>query len=511
MKAAPQILCSTQFEQASQTVRDLQCDCACSENEILFSPMATLIGTSLCDCACSENGKLFSPKSVSIDTPLQAVHQHIQKLSPEHVLMFNPKYTSGVVVLNRSARQIWEKFHASQSRQAFYSTSSELAIVQEMVEAGLLKQVGATIQPCKNAPHTLSVWLHVINDCNMYCDYCYISRTGQAMSLEMGHASVDAAIRSALRGGYKRIKLKFAGGEPTLKFKLILDLHQYALDQTARAGLELEAVILSNGTIMTEDTITALKTRDIHLMISLDGIGKMHDVQRRFAGGQGTFAAVSRTLDRLAVHGIKPFISITVSDRNAGGLADVVAYVLDRGLPFNLNFVRNNDCIANFEDLRLRDERIIKAIHKAFAVIESRLPTYSLLGSLVDRAYLHQPHDKSCAVGESYLVVDPLGNIAKCQMEISHPITNVYADDPLAQVKADQKGIQNISVEEKEGCRDCLWKYWCAGGCPLVTYRASGRFDVKSPYCRIYKAVFPELLRLEGLRLLKLGGVSQLN
>jgi len=37
----------------------------------------------------------------------------------------------------------------------------------------------------------------------------------------------------------------------------------------------------------------------------------------------------------------------------------------------------------------------------------------------------------------------------------------------------------------------------------LLTYKATGRYDVKSPYCRVYKAIYPELLKLEGLRLLK--------
>ena len=63
--------------------------------------------------------------------------------------------------------------------------------------------------------------------------------------------------------------------------------------------------------------------------------------------------------------------------------------------------------------------------------------------------------------------------------------------------------MQNLAVEEKEGCRTCEWRYWCAGGCPLVTYKVTGRNDVKSPNCNIYKALFPAALRLEALRLLK--------
>jgi uncharacterized protein len=141
---------------------------------------------------------------------------------------------------------------------------------------------------------------------------------------------------------------------------------------------------------------------------------------------------------------------------------------------------------------------------QAFAVLEANLPERSLLGSLVDRAQFDQPHDKTCSVGDSYIVVDHKGNIAKCQMEIERPITSIYANDPLSHIRADTIGIQNLSVDNKEGCRSCEWKYWCAGGCPALTYRATGRYDVKSPNCRIYKALYPEVLRLEGLRLLNL-------
>jgi type II secretory pathway component PulL len=37
----------------------------------------------------------------------------------------------------------------------------------------------------------------------------------------------------------------------------------------------------------------------------------------------------------------------------------------------------------------------------------------------------------------------------------------------------------------------------------LANFRATGRYDAKSPNCYIYKALFPEIMRLEGLRLLK--------
>ncbi|MCZ7542704.1 MAG: SPASM domain-containing protein [Anaerolineae bacterium] len=307
----------------------------------------------------------------------------------------------------------------------------------------------------------------------------------------------------------QRVRLKFAGGEPTLNLKLVIDLHEYARDRAAEAGIGLEAVILSNGVALGERSIRALKARGIQVMISLDGVGAVHDSQRPFANGTGSFAWVDRALDRLDRQGVRPFVSVTVSDRNIDGLPQVVSYLLDRDLPFNLNFFRDNDCATPFQGLRAEQARLIAALHETFDIIEARLPARSLLGSLIDRARLDQAHDKPCSVGDSYLVVTHTGHIAKCQMEVERPITDIAADDPLRLVQIDRTGVQNVSVDEKEGCRDCAWKYWCGGGCPVLTYRATGRYDVKSPYCNVYKALYPRALRLEGLRLLKLSGALQ--
>jgi uncharacterized protein len=37
----------------------------------------------------------------------------------------------------------------------------------------------------------------------------------------------------------------------------------------------------------------------------------------------------------------------------------------------------------------------------------------------------------------------------------------------------------------------------------VATFRATGRFDVRSPNCNIYKTIYPEALLLEARRVLK--------
>lgn len=462
-----------------------------------------------CDCACPDDGfSLSAPQPFAMqNAPLHHPFLHTQSLTDEYRLMFNPYSDQGIAVLNPAAQQLWQHFQQPRHLHDVVQAYPERDItvdIQNLCQLGLLQPVGYLPQPRKAAPKVLNTWIHVTNECNLRCDYCYINKTDDDMPADVGRATVDAILRSAIQHGFRHVKLKFAGGEATLNLKRVFDIHTYATDQAHEKGLHLDTVVLSNGVSIGERAIEEFERRGIRVSISLDGVGADHDAQRQFKNGKGSFAWVNRTLDRLLARGIKPFISITLSNRNADGLADVIQYVVDRDLPFNINFFRDNECATSHRDLKLMDDKIIEAMQQAFAVLEANLPERSLLGSLVDRAQFNAPHDKTCSVGDSYLVIDHKGNIAKCQMEIERPITSIYADDPLAFIRSDRLGIQNISVEEKEGCRSCEWKYWCTGGCAALTYRATGRYDVKSPNCRIYKALYPEMLRLEGLRLLKL-------
>ncbi|GAK57313.1 radical SAM domain protein [Candidatus Vecturithrix granuli] len=359
-------------------------------------------------------------------------------------------------------------------------------------------------------PQTLVAWLHVTDRCNLRCAYCYLPHTQAEMSLDTGKAAIEATMRSALRHGYREVKFKYAGGEPLLRFPLVKELHGYARKLAEQHDLDLDGVVLSNGTLLTQAMVREMRDLGLRLMVSVDhfqtpGVSENSGslVQRIYPDGRDTAADALRGVELALEGGLTPEITITVSGRNVAQLPELLAYVLAQELPFSLNFYRENTCSVCHEDLQLDEGQFIESMLAAYKVIESNLPKRSLLTSLADMANFTAPHLRRCSVGHSYLVVDPFGRVAKCQMQMDKPVTNIYTADPLADLRVDTEGIQNLVVDEKEECRECQWKYWCAGGCPLETYRATRRYDVKSPHCNIYKALYPEVLRLEGLRLLK--------
>jgi uncharacterized protein len=452
------------------------------------------------NCACPTDS--FSLERTEVKGEIyQTADLHFARLA-EHYLAFNPLGTKGVVVFNQAVYELLEKFKLPQPLSASL-TAEEIEIINQLLVLELLVTENVIFQAKSKSPEVLTVWLHVTNACNLRCSYCYINKTADPMQVDTGKQSINAIFRSALAGNFRKIKIKYAGGEATLNFGLVIALHDYATDLAKENNLVLEGVVLSNGVAINARMITELKTRNLSLMVSLDGIGEFHDKQRPFVNGRGSFAYIEQTLDRLASYDLKPCISITISNQNLAGLPFLIEYLLLRELPFKLNLYRENDCVGEYEDLRYQQLELITALQNTFQKIAEYLPPYSLLEALLDLGRLDKPHAKPCGVGDSYMVINQNGGVTKCHMEMDKPLTNILHKNPLKVLIEDTQGIQNPVVTSKEGCKDCTWRFWCAGGCPALTYRVTKRFDVQSPNCNVYKAIFPEVLKLEALRLLK--------
>lgn len=466
------------------------------------------------DCACAVSttqgtGPLAAVANSDGDCWVAADGIVEMRLDPDHHLLFNPMGQAGVVVVDEAAYEVFRSFRVATPIRAMAAARS-----RDTAEAVVISRQLAQLQmihdfekpPCGppfGNPSMLTAWLHVTNACNLRCPYCYVSKSSEGMSEETGRATVEAIVRSALTHGFAEIKLKYAGGEASLNHRLIAYIHNYAKEMSRLHGLRLHASLLTNGVALPPELVKTLIAERIGVMISLDGVGDQHDAQRPFANGRSSFKLVDRTIDSLREEGYPPHLSITITNRNAAGLAETVRFALERGLTFSFNLFRDNDCAAAFPDLRYEEKVITEAMIDAFAVIEQYLPAWSVLGCVLDRGQLLQPRQRSCGVGQDYVVIDQRGQVAKCHMEIERTIGDVFGSDPLDLVRADTTSALNLVVDEKEGCRDCAWRYWCSGGCTIATFRATGRYDVKSPNCNIYKAIYPHALRLEALRLLK--------
>lgn len=457
-----------------------------------------------CDCACSNTpftiaatnllGTTFTTLSETYTIPLRQGYQ----------LAFSPFAPAGPSVLNLAAWQRYQQFQ--QDAQPLKET-----IDHELVQQNLLAPIGHLPQIQPAASEQLTAWLHVTNACNLDCPYCYVRKSSAHMRLKTGLDTVDMLFAAAHRQGFSRIKLKYAGGEATLHFSLIQKLHERAMELAQKTGLAVREVVLSNGVTLTPAILDWFEATQARLMISLDGLGAVHDRQRPHKGGGSSFDQVMHTLENLIQpRQIDLHLSVTVTGASAPYLAELVKWILDHGWPFSLNFYRQTPLSAERKDFELEEQTIIEGMQAAYRVIEQAIEDGTLLLSrplvdgLLDKVQ-SQAHTHTCGVGQTYAVITHTGQLAQCQMHLDQPVSEHLEAYELLPTLA-HGPIQNLSVQEKSECQTCTYRYRCTGGCPVETFRVTGRWDVKSPNCVIYQALYPELLRLEGLRLLKFYG-----
>ncbi|MEA4856156.1 MAG: radical SAM protein [Solidesulfovibrio sp.] len=146
-----------------------------------------------------------------------------------------------------------------------------------------------------------SVGLFLAQECNMRCVYCYGEAGGYA-----GGGRMDAS--TALRvvdwlvehsGNFQLLSLSFFGGEPLLNFPLMRAVVPYARQKATAAGKKMVIGLTTNGTLLTDEVIAFLRDEQVVFAISFDGPPEIHNRQRPFKDGAGSYEQVAANVRKL--------------------------------------------------------------------------------------------------------------------------------------------------------------------------------------------------------------------
>ncbi len=381
------------------------------------------------------------------------------------------------------------------------------------------------------APPRFDLWVHLTNACDLDCPHCYIEKDGRSMEPAHVDALLATLTRTA-REGARSVHLRFAGGEPMLRFDLLREVFLKARAALDREGCALTAAVLTNGTHAPPEALAWMQSHRIAVSVSVDGVGDAHDAMRPRLGGGGSFTLVERSLRAYRDAGIEPYALVTVGRANLRAMPALTDWLLEQRMGFRYSLVRDLDggdalldarshgWRAGLVQLRRRLTRsadtprmlagdalaeVLDVFDDCYARIERAMPvtpSFRRTHRFCDLEW-RRPIRKACGAGESSLAVSHDGRVSPCQAALHRPDTSsLDGDRSLQRLAPAVTQLGDFRRHAPDGpCATCAFRHSCAGGCPLMLHTRDGAITGQSPYCEVFRAVLPKILRLAALDL----------
>jgi uncharacterized protein len=353
--------------------------------------------------------------------------------------------------------------------------------------------------------------------CNLNCRYCYLYNHGDTTFKGRPRFMSDTVFDGLLEsvGRYcdaepgRAVSITFHGGEPTLVGpRRLVDL---ATRARATLGSRLGSLQMqTNGTLIDERWVDALRTARVHASVSLDGPADIHDRDRVDHLGRGSHQAATRGLRLLQEAGLAPGVLAVIAPGEDGGrvyrhFRELGVTSMDFLLPDVTHDTRDSWYGA------AGPTPVAKYLVSAFdAWFDEDNPDvvarvlYGLLrkmmgGDTTSDAFGNGLH--------SYLIVDTDGSIQPndalrvCEHGITETEANVkFAGfDDLARTAPLAHQLLTKGVELCPTCQACPEVSVCAGGYLPHRYSKERGFDNPSAWCEDIKVLLQHLRARTGL------------
>lgn len=416
---------------------------------------------------------------------------------------FVPGNDAGIVLMDKRSKALIEDL-------SIYQPGSDDDRLRLLFENGLIHEVSfLDVEPkvCREHVRSISTWLHVTNNCNFDCPYCYIKKGGSRMTITVAKAYMDKLEETFARHSLRSVTIRIAGGEPTLEREIVEYVVQELFSRFQGRATEILPVIITNGTLIDEKWVNFILKHNIRVGFSLDGLGQWHDRTRFFKNGKRSFQVVSRNLDLCLSSKIRPNILTTITEDNIDGVEELNRYLVDKDLNFRYGVYR--DTTGDYQGYQSFIDKLKVVLSRCYdyyaqVIAEGKAQFRHRLADIhIDR----NKHLRCCGIGHSVVTVNYNGEVYLCQSRMNlKPIGNIWEKRTLLEMAHSQDTLPQLvthSVLDYKKCRSCQWALTCGGGCPVVSADTYGTPLTASPYCDLFKTMIPRLIHLKALTLVK--------
>ncbi len=354
--------------------------------------------------------------------------------------------------------------------------------------------------PDMEQPNLNVAYFLLTSSCNFRCKYCFVEtrmdkKTETIMSEDTARKGLELLKRNVADTS---VSIVFYGGEPLLKFDLI----RFIVEKAKHIGLNANYVIVTNGSIMSDEIAEFFKNNDFEVGVSVDGGKFTHDEMRLDNMGYGTFDKISKTIELLIKHEVTPGISCTLSRHNMNNPLEIKSYLTKYKLPcvsYNLPAPNGNVVISD-EDRKILVQNLMQAETELInsGILEDKVVDRRLRAFIEKNMWI-----RDCAAYGQQMVIMPNGKVGVCHglwPDEENATQNSYYD-----LDVNYTGLLLEHPTWKEwgartafnmpACWNCSAISLCGGGCAKNAKIKHGTiWEVDTDTCILMKEVIPWII-----------------
>lgn len=332
----------------------------------------------------------------------------------------------------------------------------------------------------KKPENLSSVWLNVTYECNLRCRHCH-SSFGHPLEDELTTEEIINIIKEVSH--FKECTLVISGGEPFCRD----DITQILKAASEHFGDRV--VLITNGTLIDDETVNVLAGLPIQVQVSLEGPDKESTDAIR---GKGVFEKALKTIRKLKSAGVRVATRMTLLKSNKDKIEEIIEFTKEEGLgTVTLGTLqRSGRAYASVKDIDPTIDELIGAYRK----IKEIDPDFEYIhfSESLKPGINRMERIDLCGAGSATLSIGADGGVYPCA-GLMHPefLAGNVKDLPLEKIWKESPVLQRVrslSVSKIPGCEECPIRYMCGGGC-LVDIYWEHKGMGKTPRCEFLHAI----------------------
>jgi uncharacterized protein len=276
-------------------------------------------------------------------------------------------------------------------------------------------------------PNTVNFIVCSTLACNFGCDYCFqgMDKPLENMSKKVQDQIIvlyERLLKS--RPELKNINMVWYGGEPLMRKQVIYDLADRLIDISARNNVNYQAMMVSNGFMLTKDVAQKLFLKGLKtVQITLDGSEEFHDQRRHLLSEskKGTYWKIMKNIKEwIDVVPLGVNIRVNIDERNKDAIVHLIDDLVDRGLAGKPNFkLYFSPVETNTTACHSVSDQTMKKME--YGRLEAFLYRYAFDRGLVDLPYPPRFLGICSALRPNDYIMVPNGDVHKCWDTVSFP------------------------------------------------------------------------------------------